>query len=78
MAMWTYAMSQGARCRRGKQAFGMTLIAAADEIANRSSNNGYRISLTNRDYIWGSNGVLANYGMELLIAGRAVEQCAIP
>ena len=45
------------------------LIAAADEIANRSANNGYRISLSNRDYIWGSNGVLANYGMELLIAG---------
>jgi endoglucanase len=44
------------------------LISTADEIANRTANNGYRISLTNKDYIWGSNGVLANYGMELLVA----------
>jgi Glycosyl hydrolase family 9/Cellulase N-terminal ig-like domain len=43
-------------------------LAAADQIVERSSANGYRISLTSRDYVWGSNGVVANYGMQLLVA----------
>jgi len=43
-------------------------IAAADEIVTRTASNGYRISMTTRDYIWGSNSVVANYGMQLLVA----------
>ena len=43
-------------------------LKAADEIVDRTSRNGYRISLTTRDYIWGSNGVAANYGVQLLVA----------
>ena len=43
-------------------------VSAADQIVTRSAANGYRISLTSRDYIWGSNGVAANYGMQLLVA----------
>jgi endoglucanase len=43
-------------------------IAAADEIVTRTASNGYRISMTTRDYIWGSNAVVANYGMQLLVA----------
>jgi endoglucanase len=34
----------------------------------RTQTNGYRISMTARDYIWGSNSVVANYGMQLLVA----------
>jgi endoglucanase len=68
LAFWTYAMSKGGDAG-AVNSIRHDLIAAADEIANRSTNNGYRISLSNKDYIWGSNGVLANYGMELLIAG---------
>ena len=68
MALWTYAMSKGGD-PGATNIIRHDLIAAADEIANRSNNNGYRISLSNRDYVWGSNGVLANYGMELLVAG---------
>ncbi len=30
--------------------------------------NGYRISLVTTDYVWGSNGVAANYGLQLLVA----------
>jgi endoglucanase len=30
--------------------------------------NPYRVSLLTKDYVWGSNGVVANYGMELLVA----------
>jgi endoglucanase len=68
MASWTYAMSKGGDLGAVNN-IRHDLIAAADEIANRTNNSGYRISLTNRDYVWGSNGVLANYGMELLVAG---------
>ena len=68
LALWTYAMSKGGDAG-AVNTIRHDLIAAADEIANRANNNGYRISLTNHDYVWGSNGVLANYGMELLVAG---------
>jgi endoglucanase len=67
LANWTYAMARNADAGAAN-AIRHELISTADEIANRTANNGYRISLTNKDYIWGSNGVLANYGMELLIA----------
>ncbi len=67
LAMWTYAMSANSD-GGASNAIRHDLIASADEIANRTTNNGYRVSLTNRDYVWGSNGVLANYGMELLVA----------
>jgi endoglucanase len=67
LANWTYAMAPNADAGAAN-AIRHELISTADEIANRTVNNGYRISLTNKDYIWGSNGVLANYGMELLVA----------
>ena len=34
----------------------------------RAARNGYQISMTPRDYVWGSNGVVANYGLQLLVA----------
>jgi endoglucanase len=43
-------------------------LRAADAIVARSVANGYRISLTAGDYVWGSNGVAANYGLQLLVA----------
>ena len=67
MAMWTYAMAPNAD-PGAANSIRHDLIGAADEIANRAGSNGYRISLVTRDYVWGSNGVLANYGMELMIA----------
>jgi endoglucanase len=42
--------------------------SAAQQIVERSSHHPYRISLTSADYIWGSNGVAANYSMQLLVA----------
>ena len=45
-------------------------IEAADEIAARTADNGYRCPLTSKDYTWGSNSVVANYGMMLLLADR--------
>ncbi len=43
-------------------------LDAAREIVARTTRHGYRISLTTKDYIWGSNSVAANYGLQLLIA----------
>jgi endoglucanase len=43
-------------------------LAAADGIVARSAGNGYRVSLTPADYVWGSNAVAANYGLQLLVA----------
>ena len=67
LALWTYALG------RGKNAEALAAIrqdsaAAADQIAARTTANPYRISMTARDYIWGSNSVAANYGMQLLVA----------
>jgi endoglucanase len=43
-------------------------LKAADEIVVRTNKNAYRHSLRTNDYVWGSNGVVANYGVQLLIA----------
>ena len=39
-----------------------------ETIVERTRKNPYRVSLLTKDYVWGSNGVVANYGMELLVA----------
>jgi endoglucanase len=67
MALWTYALGAGGDAA-AVAAIRQDSISAANQIVARSQSNGYRISLTSRDYIWGSNSVLANYGMQLLVA----------
>lgn len=67
LALWTYALDP-AGDPDAIAAIRQDSLAAADQIVDRSRANGYRISLTARDYIWGSNSVVANYGMQLLIA----------
>lgn len=69
MGLWTYALA----CRRdanpnAEAAIKRLTTAAAQEIASNTENNPYRVSLITGDYVWGSNGVAANYGMQLLIA----------
>lgn len=67
LALWTFAMAKGEDAVAAN-AIRHDSIAAADEIVTRTATNGYRISMTTRDYIWGSNAVAANYGMQLLVA----------
>ena len=67
MALWTYALGHG-KDSAAVAAIRQDSVAAADQIVQRSAANGYRISLTARDYIWGSNGVVANYGLQLVVA----------
>jgi len=67
LALWTYALGGGGDSEAAG-AIRRDSLSAADQIVARSAANGYRISLTTRDYIWGSNSVAANYGMQLLVA----------
>lgn len=67
LGLWTYVLGGG------KNQDAITTIRqatkkAADEIVDRTNHNGYRISMTTKDFGWGSNAVAANYGMQLLVA----------
>jgi endoglucanase len=69
MGLYTYAFARGAdlplveRIRR-------EALQAADAISARTAANAYRMPLTSKEYFWGSNSVVANYGMMLLLADR--------
>jgi endoglucanase len=69
MGLWTYTLST----RKGADPSVVADIrkrtaAAARAIVEHTGKNPYRVSLLTKDYVWGSNGVAANYGMELLVA----------
>lgn len=69
MGLWTYALG----ARKGSDPELLADIRkrtaqAAQAIVERTRANPYRVSLQAKDYVWGSNGVVANYGMELLVA----------
>jgi endoglucanase len=68
MGLWAYALAT----RPGADAHALAEIrqgalAAAREIVNRTRRNPYRVSLVATDYAWGSNGLAANYGVQLLV-----------
>ena len=69
MGLWSYALSQrqGADPAVVKEIRDSTL-AVAKRIAQRTDANPYHVSLTAKDYVWGSNGVAATYGVQLLVA----------
>ncbi len=67
LALWAYALAP--RGDKGlQQAIRKESLAAAETIVARTAANGYRVSLVRADYVWGSNGVVANYGLQLLLA----------
>jgi len=68
LAMWTWVLG-GARDQAASD-IGERTRTAADEIVARTARNGYRTSLASTDYIWGSNGLAANYGVQLIVADR--------
>jgi endoglucanase len=67
LGLWTYVLD-----RKGDKAISaaiqLALLKAAEGVVERTLGNPYRVSLTKRDYVWGSNGVAANYGVQLLVA----------
>ncbi len=71
MALWSYALAD----RRGRDVRIVSDIVAstaraADDVTRRTLANAYRISLAPADFVWGSNGVAADYGFKLLVANR--------
>jgi endoglucanase len=69
MALWTYALGrQKGTDRKAVDAIRERTVAAARAVVERTRGNPYHVSLQARDYVWGSNGVAASYGMYLLIA----------
>jgi len=69
MGLWAYALA--ARPDADSRALAGVrdaALEAARATVERSRHNPYHISLGAGDFRWGSNGLVANYGMELLIA----------
>lgn len=71
MALESYLLSErkGADAK-ARSAIRDRLLIAAHRIAASTQAHPYRVSLNTTDYKWGSNGVAADYGMELLIANQ--------
>lgn len=71
LGLWTYVLAGRANADAAAvAAIRQDTLQAADQMVERTARNPYHQSLTAADYVWGSNGVAANYGLELLIAGR--------
>lgn len=69
MALWTYALTRHHHVDHAAvDAIRKRTIAAAQAVAQRTNSHAYRNSMTAKDYVWGSNGVAADYGKYLLIA----------
>jgi endoglucanase len=69
LALWTYALAaQPGTDRKVQAEIRATAVAAADAVVARTKTNSYHTSLGRNDYIWGSNGIAAGYGRQLLIA----------
>jgi endoglucanase len=71
LALWAYALSP----RKGADAklvaeIRQRTVDAARQVVQRTRANPYHVSLQGKDYVWGSNGIDANYGVYLLIANR--------
>jgi endoglucanase len=73
MAYWTYYFSgQASASAAARSRILSSTTTAANTIVARTNaaTSGYRVSLVNNAYWWGSNGVVANYGVVLLIANQ--------
>jgi endoglucanase len=69
MGLWAYALA----ARPGADSRALAgvrdgALEAARATVERTRRNPYHVSLGAGDFHWGSNGLVANYGMELLIA----------
>jgi len=67
--LWSYALS-GQKSANAKVVGEIRdrTVTAARAIVERSKTNPYRISMKSTDFVWGSNGVAADYGVFLLMA----------
>jgi endoglucanase len=69
MALQAYALArQKGSDARAIAAIRERCVSSARAIVARTRDNPYLVSMQAKDYVWGSNGVAALYGMDLLIA----------
>ena len=69
LALFTYALARpGAADDPIRARIRTDVAAAAGSIVERTRSNPYRQSLRASEYVWGSNGVVANYGVALVLA----------
>ena len=68
MGLWAYALSHrpGADSRVVAE-IRERALAAARAMVDRTRRNPYRICMLPEDYVWGSNGQVGNYGVQLLV-----------
>ena len=69
LAAWSYALS-GKGEALVVEAIVRRSVLAADTLVERADAHGFRIPLDEDDYEWGSNGVAANYGLQLLVTDQ--------
>ena len=69
MALRTYVLSRrkGADAK-AKTAIRSRVLTAARAIVESTAANPYHVSLKPTDFVWGSNGIAAQYGVDLMIA----------
>jgi endoglucanase len=75
LGLWTYALGQAGDAGLKDRVRAETLEAAA-QVAARTDARAWRHALADRDFVWGSNGVAANYGVLLLAADRLDRRAA--
>jgi endoglucanase len=69
MALRSYALSRRKDAdAKAQAAIRSRMLTAARAIVSATAANPYHVSLKMKDFRWGSNGIAAQYGMDLLIA----------
>jgi endoglucanase len=69
MALRTYALSRRKDADpKAQAAIRERMLTAAHAIVSATAANPYHVSLKLKDFVWGSNGIAAQYGMDLMIA----------
>ena len=68
LALFTYVLAQPAATDPVRARIRADAVAAGRAIVERTRANPYRHSLRSSEYVWGSNGVVANYGVALILA----------
>jgi endoglucanase len=69
LGLWTYALA-GSGDKSAVAEIVQRSLDSANAIVQRTSTHSHRVSLVRSDYVWGSNGVAANYSLQLLVANR--------
>ena len=69
-AAWSYLLSGRKGDAKATADVRKAVVDAANDIVKRTRANAYRTSMVAKDYVWGSNSVAAQYGMQLLITNK--------